>query len=267
MELKKIKLELIEIDKGQPRKSFKNIGDLASNIRKQGLINPLEVMEYKGKYKLIDGERRLKALQLMKREETDCIVHKKLDDVFLRQVSNDFHKNKLNLVEQAEAIEKLLKLGFEKDYICNQLGIKHTGYYSRLKILKLSPKSRQYIIDGQLNLRDIHNLNELEIAEQEKVIDRIIKEKPKSETRKREIVLEETDLNYIINKYTTACYSFENKLKSFDERIIFYKDKLNGKKKDLIKDNNYNLKIQIDRCKDNLEGLRRSLELSETNFA
>ena len=43
MDIQEIDIPKIEFDKEQPRKDIVRTGELASSIRKEGLINPIEV--------------------------------------------------------------------------------------------------------------------------------------------------------------------------------------------------------------------------------
>jgi hypothetical protein len=58
-----ISLSRIVEDKNQPRKTFNSetIKELASSIKEQGIINPITVRPYGGKYVIIAGERRFLA--------------------------------------------------------------------------------------------------------------------------------------------------------------------------------------------------------------
>ena len=49
----------------QPRKNFnrEEIGSLAESIRSQGLLQPIVLRKSAGKYEIISGERRLRAIR------------------------------------------------------------------------------------------------------------------------------------------------------------------------------------------------------------
>lgn len=267
MKIEKINVDLIDFDAEQPRKNFDNIGKLSSNITKHGLMSPLEIVKKGDRYKLIDGERRLRAIKLLKWENVDCIVLKKeIKSTLMRQLSSDFHKNKLDLVEQAEAIQKLLNEGFEKREICYQLGLKETAYYSRLKILKLSPRAKQYVKEKKINLSDLHNLNNLELSDQERIIERIVKEKPSNEKTVRRIILEETDINFMINTYVTNSYKFNQVMEDFNGKMVLYLSDLSNDKKRFLKENNESIKTVVKNAINNMKDLLSTAEWQEKNF-
>lgn len=258
MKIEKIRVDLIDYDESQPRKSFENIGQLASNICKQGLIKPIEVRKKGKRFILVDGERRLRAVNLLKKEEIECMIYDGKKDIYLRQLSGDFHKHKLNLVEQAEAINKLKIDGYTTNEICNVLGIKKTAYYSRLKILKLSPRSKNYVLSGKITLSNLHSMSNVDLREEERIIERIVSEKPDSENKVRRIIIEETDMNYMMNEYASNCYNFESKLKILNKRLGLYKEAITKEKASFIESNNRSLKDHINKT---IELLQSILEL------
>ena len=79
-----VRLEDIVPDKNQPRKTFDNIQNLANSIRSTGQIYPLIVSSLpNGKYSLIDGERRYRALLLNKSNEVRVLVRDCFDETSL----------------------------------------------------------------------------------------------------------------------------------------------------------------------------------------
>jgi ParB/RepB/Spo0J family partition protein len=65
MEVVRIPLKQIQTDSEQPRKTFEDVGELASSILKEGLLEPLKVMRLTPRrFILIDGERRFRALEM-----------------------------------------------------------------------------------------------------------------------------------------------------------------------------------------------------------
>lgn len=66
-ETKMIAIDLIEPNPYQPRLEFDDdaLMDLAQSIRENGLIQPITVRESNGKYQIIAGERRFRAMRLM----------------------------------------------------------------------------------------------------------------------------------------------------------------------------------------------------------
>ena len=75
--VKKIDISKISPNKQQPRKNFdeKEVQELSSSIKNQGLIQPIIVRDTgNDDYEIIAGERRWRACQLAGLHSVDCVV-------------------------------------------------------------------------------------------------------------------------------------------------------------------------------------------------
>jgi len=71
--MKKIKIKDIKIGK-RVREDFGDINYLVDNIKENGLIVPIVIDKNK---RLVDGERRIKAYNLLKKKESRIICKKR----------------------------------------------------------------------------------------------------------------------------------------------------------------------------------------------
>ena len=95
------------------RKDFGNLEELAEDIKKNGLINPLTV---NGDYKLLAGERRLRACKLLGWNQVDVRVVKSNDeahDLAVEMSENNLRRN-FTGSELAEGIRRQMALESEK---------------------------------------------------------------------------------------------------------------------------------------------------------
>lgn len=95
------------------RKDFGDIEELADNIRKNGLLNPLTV---NGDYKLLAGERRLRACRLLGWNQVDVRVVKSDDeaqDLEIEMSENNLRRN-FTGSELAEGIRRQMAIESEK---------------------------------------------------------------------------------------------------------------------------------------------------------
>ena len=71
----------IQLSPFQPRHTFKDeqIQELAKSIRERGLVQPLVVRRVEGKFELIAGERRLRAVKSLGHKEVKVVVMKATD--------------------------------------------------------------------------------------------------------------------------------------------------------------------------------------------
>ncbi len=263
MELKNIKVEKIEFDENQPRRDIAKVGELAESIMKEGLIQPLEVLDLgNGKYRLIDGERRLRALKLIKKDEVQCIVKKKVKNAFVRQVIGDFQKEKLNLVEQSNAITKLEQEGFDRNQIMHLLGIKNTKYSTLKKIQGLNDNTKDLIIAGKITANIIHNLTKHELipSKEDDIIKEIVKNKNTSQYHIDKAVLENQSIRYLINRYLSDSYIFERKTVEINTRLRDNDKLMDIEIKNALKSNDSNLKREIQTLKNRLDVIINLME-------
>lgn len=108
---------LVDIDKivvgNRIRKDFGDIQELADNIKKNGLLNPLTV---NGDYKLLAGERRLKACKLLGWSQVDVRMVKSEDeaqDIDIELSENNVRRN-FSGSELAEGIRRQMDIEAEK---------------------------------------------------------------------------------------------------------------------------------------------------------
>lgn len=107
-----IKVSDIEPDIHQPRKNFdpSRLADLASSIRKHGIMNPLKLEKANGgKYIIVDGERRYRAAKMDRFTEVPAIVVESQDST--ERLIEQFHLQEQHegwsAAEKAVAVSQL----------------------------------------------------------------------------------------------------------------------------------------------------------------
>ena len=111
------KIANIEVDKKDPnmRRTRKMLGDLSSlveSIKKHGLLHPIIVEEIEGGWRLIAGERRLRACILNSQSEIEVRLMSNLDNITSKEIEleeNIVRKN-LDWMEECEALRQLDEL-------------------------------------------------------------------------------------------------------------------------------------------------------------
>jgi len=157
-ELITIRLDKIKLDPGQPRKKFDQtkIKELSSSIKEEGLQQPILVKPDKdynktGKVVLVAGERRLRAVKLLKWKKIEAIIVFGKADTFAMSLVENMARQDLNPIEEAEALQKLIT---EKKYgliqTANLIGRSQTYVQQRLTLLTLPKEIQQMIIDDKL---------------------------------------------------------------------------------------------------------------------
>jgi ParB family chromosome partitioning protein len=161
----KIYVDKISPNPEQPRRSFdqKEIEELASSIKSQGLLAPILVEDLgDGQYQLVHGERRLRACKFLGLKEIEATVrpvsnHNGLDRLIDATAENVARKN-MNPVDEAFAYQRMIEKGKSVTEIARRVGISVPKIYSKLKILKFSEAEQELmaakklpVVDGALD--------------------------------------------------------------------------------------------------------------------
>ena len=147
----KIDISKISPNKQQPRKNFdeKEVQELSSSIKNQGLIQPIIVRDTgNNDYEIIAGERRWRACQLAGLHSVDCVVLEASEDkVFELALIENVQREDLNVVEEAKAYKKLIEANnIKTEELSKKLG-KSTSHISNLiRILELDEEIHNMII-------------------------------------------------------------------------------------------------------------------------
>lgn len=100
-------MEKLHPDENQPRKirSEEYLSALADNIKKVGIINPIEATP---DGMIITGESRWRAAKLAKLREVPVRIldTDNLEDITLRQMSENLHRNEMNPIDVAKQLVK-----------------------------------------------------------------------------------------------------------------------------------------------------------------
>lgn len=145
--LTEIKLRNVNV-KDQVRTKFNDssLKELAKNIKENGLIQPLVLHKKNGKYTLICGERRFRAMSLIKMEQAPCFVleGKTEKELMAIQFSENSSREALHYIDRADGIynyQKATKASERK--IQAALGISKSEVHRSLMIAKLPAKIKE----------------------------------------------------------------------------------------------------------------------------
>jgi ParB/RepB/Spo0J family partition protein len=131
---------------------------LATSIKAVGLIYPLVVRphaEQEGAYRIVAGERRWRAMKMLKLESAPCIVLSSKEDEasaeVLRVVENHQRRN-LEPLEEAAAVQGLLDLGLEPEAVARSLGRSRAWVARRASLTEISERWLQEIKNPESKL-------------------------------------------------------------------------------------------------------------------
>ena len=176
-----ISLTRIVEDKNQPRKTFNSetIKELASSIKEQGIINPITVRPYGGKYVIIAGERRFLAARQAGLKTIPALVRKvSKNDVMLISLIENLQREDLNSIDRAEGIKALkVNLGLPWTQVGKKLGLSKQRILDLVGLLDLPDEIKEDIRSKKLTEKHGRALRKLKSSKDEILkVSKIIKE-------------------------------------------------------------------------------------------
>jgi len=140
----------------QPRRHFDQdlLQELADSIKAQGLIQPILVRAYAGKFELIAGERRWRASQLAGITDIPAIV-RDMDDQSVAAVSliENIQRADLNPLEEAQALERLCgEFSMTHQQVAEAVGRSRVAVTNLMRLLELHADVKSMVDNGELDM-------------------------------------------------------------------------------------------------------------------
>lgn len=136
-----ISVELIERNPFQPRREFvpAAIDELASSIRKHGVLQPLLVRAKGDGYQLVAGERRWRAAQQVGLENIPCrVVELEDNQVCEAAIEENLKRQDLNVLEKADAFRDYLeRFGGTVEELAKRLSMNRSTVSNMMRLLEL----------------------------------------------------------------------------------------------------------------------------------
>lgn len=203
-----LNINRIEPNKNQPRKEFNEdaLQELADSIKQFGVIEPLVVVKRKGYYELIAGERRWRAARLAGLKEVPVVI-KDYDDQQIVEIAliENIQREDLNPIEEAHAYERLIhEFNLTQDEVAERVSKSRTTVTNALRLLKLTEKVQQMLIDDMLSTGHVRALititdpqlqyetamyifdKKLSVRETESYVKKLLNKKPKDKPAEKE---------------------------------------------------------------------------------
>jgi ParB family chromosome partitioning protein len=141
----------------QPRKIFSvdELAELAQSIKENGLLQPLLLRpspKAPGKYELVAGERRLRAVQKLSWRSVPAVVREVDDDTLLvLALVENLQREALNPMEEADGYQVLMDAhGLSHAQIGRSVGKSRSTVANMVRLLQLPPVVRKHVEGGAL---------------------------------------------------------------------------------------------------------------------
>ena len=140
----------------QPRKDFnrEEIESLADSIKSQGLLQPVVLRKRAGRYEIISGERRLRAMKHIGEKSIPAIVKEKISDGKMLEMAlvENIQREDLNDIEVAKSYQRLLfECGLSHKNLSEHIGKSRSAITNTLRLLKLPEKIQTLTREGKIS--------------------------------------------------------------------------------------------------------------------
>lgn len=166
-----LKINQVEPNRDQPRKEFNEdaLLELADSIKQFGVLQPLLVQKKKDYYEIIAGERRWRAAKLAGLKEVPVLIKSYTDQEIVEiSLIENIQRENLNPIEEAMAFKRLLEeFHLKQDEVAERVSKSRTAVTNSMRLLKLSDKVKQMIIDDMISTGHARALLAIEDEEQQ----------------------------------------------------------------------------------------------------
>ena len=154
-DLRQVRLADISPNRFQPRRAFteSELQELEASIKASGLLQPVVVRaQGDGKWELVAGERRLRAVSRLGWSEIPAVVRDFDDRAMLTlALVENLQRADLNPLEEAEGYERLIdEFGLTQQQVADAVGKDRTSITNLLRVLTLQPAVRQLVERGHI---------------------------------------------------------------------------------------------------------------------
>ena len=182
-QIQEIDVDEISANPYQPRKTFDNeaLAELSESIKRNGLLQPIVVLERDEGYLLVAGERRLRAHKLAGLDTIKAIIADvDIDDAKLRELAliENIQRENLNSMELAHSYDELIKVyEITHDELSNVVNKSRSQITNTLRLLALSKYVQKKLITGAISQGHAKILVGFDEVEQKVLVDTIIGQK------------------------------------------------------------------------------------------
>ena len=153
----RIPLDQIEANPRQPRYDFDEqaLQELANSIRIHDIIQPVTVSKIAdGKYRLVSGERRLRAAKIAGLKDIPAYI-RQTDDQQLLELAllENLQREDLNAIEIALSYKRMMDdLHYTQEQVAERMGKERSTVANYIRLLKLPPDIQIAVRNGTLSM-------------------------------------------------------------------------------------------------------------------
>ena len=150
-----LKLIDIEPNRDQPRRTFnsESLEELATSIKRYGVIQPIIVTKMDNYYQIVAGERRWRAAKKAGLMEIPCLVRDstEIKNIEISLIEN-IQREDLNPIDKALGFRQLLEeYGMTQQELSDTVGIGRSTLANNLRILNLDERVQNLAREGKIS--------------------------------------------------------------------------------------------------------------------
>ena len=173
-----IPLDRIRPNPHQPRRRFEEaeLATLTESVRVHGILQPILVTETIDGYRLVAGERRLRAAKAAGLDRIPAVI-RQLDDQTQLEVAliENLQREDLDAIEAARGFRQLIdEFGFSPELIAARVGRARSTVANTLRLLELAPSVQQAVADRRITEGHARALGGLSVDHQDHVLGTVI---------------------------------------------------------------------------------------------
>jgi ParB family transcriptional regulator, chromosome partitioning protein len=178
----RIPVEEIETNPKQPRHDFdeQSLNELAASIKMHDIIQPVTVSRLpSGRYRLISGERRVRAARIAGLKDLPAYVRQANDqDLLELALLENLQREDLNAMEIALSYKRMMEeLQHTQEEVAERMGKDRSTVTNYIRLLKLPPDIQVAVRTGQISMGHARALINVDTVEKQLFVYKEVKEK------------------------------------------------------------------------------------------
>jgi ParB family transcriptional regulator, chromosome partitioning protein len=155
--IQRLPIDHIETNPKQPRRDFDEqaLQELAQSIKLHDIIQPITVSKLHGnKYRLIAGERRLRAAKIAGLNDIPAFIRQANDQELLElALLENLQREDLNAMEIALSYKRMMdELSHTQEQVAERMGKDRSTVTNYIRLLKLPPDIQIAVRNGELSM-------------------------------------------------------------------------------------------------------------------
>lgn len=151
-----IEVDKIDLNPYQPRTHFDEVAlnELSESIKKLGVIQPITVRAVDGRFQLISGERRLRAVKLAGLKTVPAFTRTTDDQGMLEMaLVENIQREDLNAIEVAISYQRLIdECALTQESLADRVGKKRATITNYVRLLKLPAEIQVGISESRISM-------------------------------------------------------------------------------------------------------------------